>query len=324
MKILIIQTAFLGDVILATALIEKIHLHQPDTKIDFLLRKGNENLLTKHPLLNELLIWDKKTSKYKNLFRIIKDIRKNNYDKVINLQRFSSSGMMTYFSKGKVKIGFDKNPWSWGFDKVVKHKIGSRGEVGYQHEVDRCLELVSDFLPSGKVKPKLYPTREDYTNTKQYKTSPYITIAPASVWFTKQFPKEKWVELVDRIQGQNIFILGAPIDFKLGEEIIHLSQNTSVVNLAGKLSLLQSAALMGNAAMNYVNDSAPMHLCSAMDANVTVFYCSTIPEFGFGPLSTNSAVLEVNNLDCRPCGLHGFKQCPKGHFDCGKIVLHNH
>lgn len=69
--------------------------------------------------------------------------------------------------------------------------------------------------------------------------------------------------------------------------------------------------------MNYVNDSAPMHLCSAVNAPVTAIYCSTIPEFGFGPLSDNSHILQTKEkLSCRPCGLHGFKSCPEKHFKC--------
>jgi heptosyltransferase-2 len=94
-----------------------------------------------------------------------------------------------------------------------------------------------------------------------------------------------------------------------------------VKNLAGSLSLLQSAALMKGAVMNYVNDSAPMHLASATDAPVTVIYCSTIPAFGFGPLSPVSKIIEAEeSLDCRPCGLHGFKNCPKGHFRCAETI----
>ena len=73
--------------------------------------------------------------------------------------------------------------------------------------------------------------------------------------------------------------------------------------------------------MNYVNDSAPMHIGSAMDAPVTAIYCSTVPEFGFGPLSTNSRILQTDeNLSCRPCGLHGYTSCPKGHFDCASKI----
>ena len=81
---LIIQTAFIGDVILTTAVIEKLHKYYPDAKIDFLLRKGNENLLNNHPYINNLFIWNKKNKKYGNLLHILSVIRKLKYDYVIN------------------------------------------------------------------------------------------------------------------------------------------------------------------------------------------------------------------------------------------------
>jgi heptosyltransferase-2 len=78
---------------------------------------------------------------------------------------------------------------------------------------------------------------------------------------------------------------------------------------------------MSKAVRNYVNDSGPLHLASAMNAPVTAFFCSTVPSFGFGPLSDDSEIKETTEkLDCRPCGIHGFKTCPKGHFKCGKGI----
>jgi heptosyltransferase-2 len=74
---------------------------------------------------------------------------------------------------------------------------------------------------------------------------------------------------------------------------------------------------MKNAKRNFVNDSGPLHICSAMNAPVTAFFCSTILGFGFGPLSEDAKVVEVANLTCRPCGVHGYKECPLGHFKCG-------
>jgi heptosyltransferase-2 len=97
--------------------------------------------------------------------------------------------------------------------------------------------------------------------------------------------------------------------------------SAEVMNLAGKLTLLQSAALMAGAQHNYVNDSGPLHLASATNAPVSAFFCSTIPEFGFGPLSDKASIIEVQGLDCRPCGLHGHKSCPKGHFRCGEGLV---
>jgi heptosyltransferase-2 len=78
---------------------------------------------------------------------------------------------------------------------------------------------------------------------------------------------------------------------------------------------------MRDAAMNFVNDSAPMHFASAMNAPTTAFFCSTIPEFGFGPLSEKARIVETEEqLECRPCGLHGKKSCPLGHFKCGSVT----
>jgi lipopolysaccharide heptosyltransferase II len=315
-KILIIQTAFIGDVVLATCLVEKLHHFFPDAQIDFLLRKGNESLFNGHPYLHEVLIWNKKTNKQKNLFNLLSRIRKSGYDKVINVQRFAATGMLTAFSGAKEKIGFDKNPFSFLFTKKIKHIVST--DAHPVHEIERDIELIKFFTDDSIVKPRLYPSQKDYESVAVYQRQPYITIAPASVWFTKQYPKEKWISFLKKLPGKfSVFLLGAPSDKNLCDEIISSSSRSAVTNLCGQLSFLQSAALMQHAAMNFVNDSAPMHFASSVNAPVTAVYCSTIPAFGFGPLSDNKHIVEImEKLDCRPCGLHGYKACPKGHFNC--------
>src|SRR6476646_486731 len=139
-KFLIIQTAYIGYVVLATGLIEKIHQHFPDAQIDFLVRKGNESLLMNHPILHETLVWNKQDNKFSNLMRIWKRIRKTRYDTVINVQRFAATGFLTAFSRAKETIGFDKNPFSFLFSKRIKHVIAA-GE----HEIKRNHQLVRSF-----------------------------------------------------------------------------------------------------------------------------------------------------------------------------------
>lgn len=314
---LIIQTAFIGDVILATALIEKIHQHYPEAKIDFLLRKGNEGLLIGHPYLRNVLIWNKKESKIPNLLKIIKRIRGNRYDCLINVHRFASSGFITTLSKAKLKIGFDKNPLSFLLDRKIKHEIGSL------HEVQRNQKLIEDFTDGNYARPKLFPSSIDFERVKSFHGGKYICIAPTSVWFTKQLPPEKWIDFLASIKNNfnKIYLLGAPADQHVCESIRLATADDSVINLCGKLSFLESAALMKDAVMNFVNDSAPMHIASAMNAPVTAVYCSTIPSFGFGPLSDSSFVVETSEkLSCRPCGLHGYKDCPQGHFKCAYTI----
>lgn len=312
-KILIIQTAFIGDVILATPLIEKLKLFYPDCQIDFLLRKGNEGLLKHHPKLNSVIIWDKNQSKYNSLAKLSKQIRKEKYDLLVNLQRFTSSGMITLASNAKMRVGFSKNPMSFGFTHKLPHVIGNG-----VHEVERNLSLIEHITDGTFQRPVLYPSPEDYDKVQVYQSSSYVCMAPSSVWFTKQYPAEKWVELINHMKpDHHIYLLGAPDDLEICANIKKEALHEKVNILAGELSFLQSAALMKSARMNYVNDSAPLHMASAMNAPVTAIYCSTIPGFGFGPLSEESHIVEVKEeLSCRPCGLHGKKTCPKGHFKC--------
>ncbi|MBL1280725.1 MAG: glycosyltransferase family 9 protein [Fluviicola sp.] len=316
-RILIIQTAFLGDVILATPLVSELHRLFPEAKIDFLLKKGNESLLQNNPKLNEVIIFDKSSGKWKSILRLIKQFRKNEYDLVINLHRFASSGIIAGFSKGKKRYGFKKNPFSFLYTQKFAHKIGDG-----THEVERNLSLIQEFGAKKLVRPELFPSAEDNLHIEKYIAEEFYCLAPASVWFTKQLPKHKWVELTESINNHSpLYLLGASGDSAFCKEIIADSKNKNVHSLCGELTLLQSAALMQKATRNFVNDSGPLHLASAVNANVTAFFCSTIPDFGFGPLSENSDVKEVQDLDCRPCGLHGHQSCPKGHFKCGEITF---
>lgn len=315
-KILIIQTAFIGDVILATPVLEKLHQTFPEATLDFLLRKGNEGLLAGHPYLRRILIWDKKQGKYSQLVKIIKTIRAERYDEVINIQRFLTTGIITVFSGARHTIGFSKNPLSAFFTRKYPHIIGQEG----MHEVDRNLSLLQSLEDvSVSVKPKLYPSLSDFDKVRC--SEKYVTISPTSVWFTKQYPLEKWVNVINLINRDwKVFLLGGKSDEAACEWIRSQSVHPHIEVMAGKLSFLESAALMKNAEMNYVNDSAPLHLASATDAPVTALFCSTVPAFGFGPLSSNSRVVEtLEKLDCKPCGLHGYKACPQGHFKCSEI-----
>lgn len=325
-RILVIQTAFIGDVVLATGIVEQLHQWYPGSDIDFLLRKGNEALLENHPFIKNVLIWDKKKGKYRDLYRLLKTIRSNHYDVVVNVQRFAATGLLTALSGSEATIGFNKNPFSRFFTHRVQHVVQQQnGDT--LHEVDRNFALIKPLQPVRKesfnaLKPRLYPSLEDTEKIRDYQITPYITISPASIWFTKMFPVEKWVELIRQIPaGYSIYLLGGPADKTLAEKIIAMAQRNKILNLCGQLSFLQSAALMKTAVMNYVNDSAPMHFASSVNAPVTAIYCSTLPGFGFGPLSDQSTVVETKiALSCRPCGLHGHAECPEKHFKCAYTI----
>ena len=315
-NILVIQTAFIGDAILASSVLEKLHSFFPQSKISILVRKGNESLYAEHPFLTQTLVWNKQEGKYKSLFQLLKVIRNQKFDTVINLHRFASSGFLTAFSKAKYTSGYDKNPFSFLFDNKSKHKIGDG-----RHEIERYNDLIELITDKTVVKPKLYPTFKQFSKIETYTSQAFVTMAPSSVWFTKQLPKDKWIALCNSIPKEIIiYLLGGPNDKELCNEIKNKSAHPDIKILAGELSLLESCELMKHAKMNYVNDSGPLHLASAGNSPTTAFFCSTVPTYGFYPLAYNSSVIEVNNLECKPCGLHGYKTCPKNNFRCGNEI----
>jgi ADP-heptose:LPS heptosyltransferase len=315
LKFLVIQTSFLGDVILSTSVVEKLHTYFPDSQIDVLVSNGNARVLDNNPKIREVLTWDKRENKYRNLFRLAVKVRSNKYDYVINLHRFGSTGFITLMSGAKYRSGFHNNPFSFAYTHRTRHELGNG-----KHEVERNQELITFLTDAHFAKPKIYPAVKDFEAVAKYKFGKYICIAPGSVWVTKRLPMEKWVELCDRTTLR-VCIIGSPGEEGLAQEIIAHTKNKNVVSLCRNLSLLQSAALMKGAAMNYVNDSAPLHLASAVNAHCTAFFCSTVPEFGFGPLSFGAQVVQTNEtLDCKPCGVHGKAKCPKGHFRCGTTI----
>ncbi|MFN4256399.1 MAG: glycosyltransferase family 9 protein [Saprospiraceae bacterium] len=329
MKILVIQTAFIGDVILATPIVEKLRRHFPNATLDFLLRRGNEKLLAGHPHIRHTFVWDKKAGKIRDGLRILRLLRRERYDLVVNCQRFLTSGLFTVFAGAKTSVGFDKNPLSWLFSRRVAHRFGTAAQP--IHEVERNLKLIENLTDGSFERPKLHPSAADFAKAERLKSEivrrdsfggnwKFVTLAPTSVWFTKQWPAHKWAELIRTFPTDcGVFLLGGPPDFEACEAIRTAAGRGE--NLAGKLTFLESAALMAGAAMNYVNDSAPMHMASAMNAPVTAIFCSTVPAFGFGPLSDKSFVVETSeNLACRPCGLHGYRACPKGHFRCAEGI----
>jgi heptosyltransferase-2 len=272
-------------------------------------------LVNNHKDIHRVISFDKSISKIKALKQTINEVRKVEYDEVFNLQRYFSSGLITLFTRAKVKVGFQSNPLSLFYNQKFQHEIASG-----KHEVERNLAMIQHHGAAESARPSLYPSKRDLAISQEFIKPKFYCIAPASVWYTKQLPKEKWTELLNGISDK-VYILGGPDDKSLGDELIANSKNNLVENLCGKLSLLQSAALMKEANMNFVNDSGPLHLASAVNAPVVAFFCSTSPAFGFGPLSDQHLIIESKEeLSCKPCGIHGYQSCPKKHFKCGYSI----
>ena len=318
--ILIIQTAFIGDTILASQFARAVKDQYPNSKIHFFLRKGNESVIQGLPTIEKTWVWDKAGGKTKNLIKLIMELRQTRFDMVFNLHRHFNSGLISALMKSPFKAGFQQNPLSFFYTRKINHQIPDpRG----WHEVQRNLELIPDFkiVDNHKIyKPELPIQQKNIDKVAQYVSDNYFVVAPASVWFTKAWSEHKYRELTaELVKLGKVYFIGAPSDKDLCDRIRQDFPNTE--NLCGGLNLLDSAALMKHARRVFVNDSAPLHLASCVNAKTTAIFCSTVPAFGYTPLADDSVVVDVGNtLPCRPCGLHGYQACPLGHFKCSEDI----
>ncbi|MBI1184443.1 glycosyltransferase family 9 protein [bacterium] len=300
-----------------TSMIESVAQHLQDAEIYVLVRKGNESVLQNNPHIRQLYVFDKKAGKVGEMLRLVKEFRRLSLDVVFNCHRFLSSGLLSVLSGAGKVYGFNKNPLSFFYTKKAPHEYRLR-----LHELDRNHSLLQLRWPEiAKKRGKLYPSAQDVIQIQKYINRPYHILAPASVWFTKQYPASGWAALIERL-GTTVVLIGAKSDVDLCEEIKSKSGNTEVVNLAGELSLLQSTALMQTADAVWANDSAPTHMASVIDVETHTIFCSTTPIFGFGPSASKSYSHETKeHLLCRPCGIHGKASCPEGHFKCSQGIF---
>jgi heptosyltransferase-2 len=313
-KVLIIQTAFLGDAILISSLLEKIRLESPETSIHLLVRKGNESIFQAYPHQNLTKVWayDKK-HKWTSWKALQKDLKSESFDQVFVAQRFFGMGLLSLTIGANKVIGFDKNPLSWFFTERVEHEWGNG-----KHETERNTALLTSWLG-----PKVYKPFLSLPGDNILPVQDYICISPGSVWETKRTPVSVWIDFIKLLPAsQPVVLMGAPNEVHLAEKIAKACPESQIINEAGKHGLVDAIRIYQHSLMSFVNDSGPMHICSAVDTPTVAVFCSTIPAFGFGPLATWNRIVEVD-LACRPCGDHGKKSCPLGHYACGNQITGN-
>ena len=317
-RVVFIQTAFLGDVVLATAALEAWHARFPDDRIGIVVRAGNEAVFEGHPWVGEVHVWAKsKPARYFRLLSLAWSLR-GRYDTAVLIQRHASSGILALLSGASERIGYATHPLAWTFHRRVLHTLGDG-----RHEVDRLLDLLPPNLNlnlNPNLNPNLHPTPRHEAEAAPWLAGPApVVLAPASVWTTKQWPEARWVELGRLLKAADfarpVVLIGGPGDRDLLERIAEGIGGASIA----RTSILGTAALLKGAAALVANDSGPVHIASSVGCPTVALFLSTVPAFGFGPRAPGSVVVE-EELACRPCGVHGHTACPLGHFECATRI----
>ena len=319
-RILVIQTAFPGDAILTLPMIQKLS-EKNNTNIDVIAIPSTEEIFLASPFVNEVFVLRKK-SEHKSLLRTIKfarKIKKNNYSIVVSPHRSFRSALINFFVSANDSVCFDKAAFPFLYKRTVHYEENS-------HEVKRNFDLIN-FSGDWRITPII----EAQSNSqileeikKSVANKKVAAIAPASVWETKKYPKEYFSEIILQLQRKKYFIvvIGGKSDAELCDYFSE-TQEAKILNLCGKLSIPETIEFLKSCALLISNDSAPTHMGVAAGIPTITLYCSTVREFGFYPYHEKGRSLSYDELDCKPCGIHGLKKCPTGTFDCGKKLFPN-
>ena len=322
---LVIQTSFLGDVILTTPLIAELAQRGP---VDVLVTPVGAAALANNTDIRTVIQYDKRGTygAAVGMWQTIKEIRgRRPYLAAYLAQGSLRSGIIAMMTGAKERIGFASSTGR----ALYTTQVAYRPE---RHHAERLWSLAmsacADPPTRDQIRPRLYPSDEDRRAVEALLhqsgsiDEPFVALAPGSAWGTKRWPY--YPELAKRLAGDyRIAIIGSNADSAIAAEITEALKTGRVINAIG-LPLLASAEIIGRAQAIVTNDSAPQHLASAMGTPTLTIFGPTVPEFGFGPLAERNAVAGHESLTCRPCDRHGPRQCPLGHWRCMRELTADH
>lgn len=317
-KIIVVQTAFIGDVILITPLIRAVKKLFPEASLDVMVTPQAANILDNNPHISTVILFDKRRNKVSAFFRTLTLLKKTGYDLIISPHSSFTTGLLLFLSGIPIRVGFAR----WTSQYFLTHRLE---HLKRTLKIKKNLHLLTVFSKEEfSIQTELFPSDKMFTDADKLISSlkpdlkKVVAVAPGSNWFTKRWPKEYYRELVSQLHKQNygIVFIGSPDERNICDE---LTPEDNFINLAGMLSLIESAAVISKCDLLICNDSGAMHLANAVKTDVFVFFGPTVQRIGYSPIGKHDIVFEAD-LDCRPCGSHGGRSCPLGHHNCMRLI----
>ncbi|HEY2852699.1 MAG TPA: lipopolysaccharide heptosyltransferase II [Gemmatimonadaceae bacterium] len=312
-RALIVQTSFIGDTVLTTPLIARL---AGRATVDVVATPTSAPLLENNPSIDQLIVYDKRGADrgVSGFVRLGSRLRQRRYNRAYLAQGSLRSAALVLAAGIRERVGFQTSAGRRLYTERVPY-------IENDHHAARLLRLAggtNGSLP----RPRVYPGAAEREAVDALLRgaaaldAPFIALAPGSVWATKRWPH--YADLAKEL-GERLVIVGSGADRELAAQIVS-DVGARAIDATGQLSLLASAELIGRASVLVTNDSAPLHLASAMQTPTVAIFGPTVPEFGFGPLAPRSIVLGLGTLACRPCDRHGPQRCPLGHWRCMREI----
>jgi heptosyltransferase-2 len=333
MKILVIRFSSIGDILLTSPALRYLKKRYPESRIDYLTRSEFAHLVRENPAVHNVIPFQAKEG-WEGVLNIRRKIRQKNYDLIVDLHASLRSRLLTLFALIPVKrvqknifrrsllVRFKINLYGkgWSGKREPLHGVVERYLIASGHPATGSFtdeDLRLDFFI-----PKKELAAGNQIGTKLRRSGFGIVMAPGARHFTKRWPTEYFAELItlfNKNYGLKTVLVGGPEEMETIETIRNIcDRNRSITeSMAGRISLLETAAVLSNASLFVSNDSGLMHLASAFRIPQIAFFGSSVREFGFFPINPLARVLETE-LPCRPCSHIGRESCPKLHFNCMK------
>lgn len=311
-RILIIHTAFIGDIVLSTPLIKKLRDTYPKAEITYLTTPVGASILRNNPYLTHIIEYDKRGEHkgLKGFWLIAKKLKMEAYNLVITPHRYLRSSCLTFLTGAPIRRGYDCATASFFYNEKIHYDKS-------KHEVEKLLAFVPKE-EKNRYEIELFPSemeKERVNGLLKNREKNLVVIAPGSKWFTKKWPLEYFnvvIKELERREDTTVVVVGGKEEMLLN---IPLSERS--IDLRGKTTLLELAEVISRANIVVTNDSSPIHIASSFPkVRILAIFGPTVKELGFFPWSRNSRVFQVEGLGCRPCSMHGGDFCPKKHFKC--------
>lgn len=314
-RVLLVQTAFLGDIILFTSVISAVKERHPDAEIWLLTTAAGEEALRFDSRLSRIIVFKKRgeDAGLGGLFRLARQLRESNFSVVYSAHKSFRTALLLWLAKIPERIGFDAALGGFLYSKT----LAAQGS----HAVERLLSLIGDpqeLSPKHGLALTACPDAEIRAEQRDWaRSSKRVLVAPGSAWETKRWSKEHYKDVVLKLiaEGWDVAVIGAPDERPVCEFV---AAGTGARFFAGGTSIAQAIWLVKNAQLILCNDSALLHAASAFKVPTAAVFCATTPEQGFGPWQNISEIFGAEELECRPCGRHGGRRCPTGTGACMK------
>ncbi len=314
MKVLVMRLSSIGDVLLTTPVVRCLKQQVPDAEVHFLTRGANGELLKGNPNIDKLLLLQE------SMDETVAMLKRENYDFVVDLHNNHRT------RKIRLSLGVQHSVYRKENLRKFVYVWTKLDVMSGRHVVDRYMQAVERLgvaddgkglevcLPAELVGARLLEQRVGELKLADVLDVPYVAIACGGQHATKRLPLERVAELCAHLKECVVLLGDAGDRSRIEQSGISLSPN--VVNLCGRTTLMQTAAIVAASKVVVTSDSSLLHIASVFSRPVVAVWGATTPSFGFSAFRTKSVDCEAGRLWCRPCSRMGSERCFRGSYAC--------